>query len=112
MQPILNKIKFKNLNKIKANLLTKDIKNTEHGMHVDQPEGTTGIFYINTCNGYTKFKNNKIIKIIKTFSVFYAFKKSYTKVTIFLPCFFSCCNFSVMQNPDIANSCPTAGWGR
>jgi|TARA_R110002012_G_scaffold317667_1_gene534541 hypothetical protein len=62
VQPILNKIKFKNLNKIKANLLTKDIKNTEHGMHVDQPEGTTGIFYINTCNGYTKFKNNKIIK--------------------------------------------------
>tara|TARA_R100001369_G_scaffold69472_1_gene97137 strand:+ start:74 stop:550 length:477 start_codon:yes stop_codon:yes gene_type:complete len=62
VQPILNKIKFKNLDKIKANLLTKDIKNTEHGMHVDQPKGTTGIFYINTCNGYTKFKNNKIVK--------------------------------------------------
>jgi len=62
MQPLLNKIKFNNFNKIKANLLTKDIKNREHGMHVDQPKGTTGIFYINTCNGYTKFKNNKIIK--------------------------------------------------
>ena len=31
-------------------------------MHTDQEKGTTGIFYVNTCNGYTRFKNNKIIK--------------------------------------------------
>jgi hypothetical protein len=62
VEPILKKLKFKKLNKIKANLLTKDIKTTEHGMHVDQSEGKTGIFYVNTCNGYTKFENNKIVK--------------------------------------------------
>ena len=31
-------------------------------MHIDQPKGKTGIFYINTCNGYTKFKNGEKIK--------------------------------------------------
>ncbi len=62
LKPILSKIKFKKLNKIKANLLTKDISITEHGMHVDQFEGKTGIFYVNTCNGYTRFENGKKIK--------------------------------------------------
>ena len=62
LKPILEKIKFKTLNRIKANLLVKDTKNIEHGMHTDQEKGTTGIFYVNTCNGYTRFKNNKIIK--------------------------------------------------
>tara|TARA_R110002020_G_C15661896_1_gene716854 strand:- start:8 stop:484 length:477 start_codon:yes stop_codon:yes gene_type:complete len=61
LDPILKKLKFKKLNKIKANLLTKDIDITEHGMHIDQYEGKTGIFYINKCNGYTKFENGKKI---------------------------------------------------
>ena len=46
---------------IKANLLTKTNKIVEQGFHTDQPKGTTSIFYINKCNGYTKFKNNKKI---------------------------------------------------
>ena len=62
LQPILSKLTFKHLNKIKANLLTRDKKIKEHGMHIDQPKGKTGIFYLNTCNGYTRFKNGKKIK--------------------------------------------------
>ena len=62
VQPILSKIKYKKIHRIKANLLTQDINITEHGMHVDPFEGNTGIFYINTCNGYTKFENGKKIK--------------------------------------------------
>ena len=33
----------------------------EYAYHIDQPKGKTGIFYINNCNGYTKFKNGKKI---------------------------------------------------
>ena len=62
IQPIISKLTFKQINKIKANLLTKDTKIKEHGMHTDQDSGTTGIFYVNTCNGYTKFENGKKIK--------------------------------------------------
>ena len=62
INPILKKIKYKKLNKVKANLLTRTNKITEQGMHIDQPQGTTGIFYINNCNGYTKFKTGEKIK--------------------------------------------------
>ena len=62
LNPILDKLKYKKINRIKANLLIKDNKIIEHGMHIDQPKGKTGIFYINTCNGYTKFKNGEKIK--------------------------------------------------
>ncbi len=62
LEPFFKKIKFNKLNRIKANLLTKTNKIIEHGMHTDQNEGTTGIFYINNCNGYTKFETGKKIK--------------------------------------------------
>ena len=62
LKPFFKKIKFNKLNRIKANLLTKDKEIIEHGMHTDQKEGTTGIFYLNTCNGYTKFETGEKIK--------------------------------------------------
>jgi hypothetical protein len=62
IEPVLKKIKYNKLNRVKANLLTKTKTIVEHGFHTDQPQGITGIFYINNCNGYTKFKNGKKIK--------------------------------------------------
>lgn len=62
LNPILFKLKFKKINGIKANLLSREHKTKEHGMHIDQKEGTTGILYMNTCDGYTKFENGKKIK--------------------------------------------------
>jgi len=60
------KINWFSLLRIKANLLQRTDKIIEHGMHTDYQDKThkikTGIFYVNTNNGYTKFKNNKIIK--------------------------------------------------
>ena len=50
---------------VKANLLTQTPKTIEHGMHADKPTGTTSIFYVNKCNGYTKFKNGKKIQSVK-----------------------------------------------
>jgi hypothetical protein len=65
---LLNKINPLCIVRIKANLLTKTEKIIEHEMHTDfQSDSTkkitTGIFYINTNNGYTKFKNKKIESI-------------------------------------------------
>ena len=62
MRPVLEHIKHKKVDKVKANLLTKTDKIIEHGLHIDQEKGTTGILYLNKCNGYTKFKNGKKIK--------------------------------------------------
>jgi len=60
--PILEKLKIKSLIRIKANLICKNSKIIEHGYHTDfDYNNTTAIFYINTNNGYTKFKNKKIV---------------------------------------------------
>ena len=60
--PLLSKIKHKKYLRVKANLLLKTSEIVEQGYHIDQLEGETCVFYLNTCNGYTKFKNGKKIK--------------------------------------------------
>jgi len=68
INPLLLKINTKNFYSIKVNLLTKTNKIIEHGYHTDfnsdskKFKGKTALYYINTCNGYTKFKNGKKIK--------------------------------------------------
>ena len=62
MKPVLKNIKHKKINRVKANLLTRTDKIIEHQYHTDQKKGTTGILYLDNSNGYTKFKNGKIIK--------------------------------------------------
>ena len=62
INPVLKNIKYKKMNRIKANLLTRTNKIKEHGYHTDQEKGTTGILYLDNSNGYTKFKNGKIVK--------------------------------------------------
>ena len=64
LEPILKKLKYKKMNRVKANLTTRTPNIQEHGMHTDdvQANGTTGIFYLNTCDGYTKFKNGAKVK--------------------------------------------------
>ena len=72
--PVLELLKPKKLLRIKANLVMKDSSIKEHGYHVDFliPGAKTAILYINSNNGYTRFKEgrkilserNKIIKFI------------------------------------------------
>ena len=57
--PVLQNIKHKKINRVKANLLTRTDKIFQHKYHTDQDKGTTGILYLNNCNGYTKFENGK-----------------------------------------------------
>jgi hypothetical protein len=70
LSPIINIIKPTSIIRIKANLLTKTEKIIEHKMHVDiksdiDKKITTGILYINTNNGYTKFNKGKIINSVE-----------------------------------------------
>ena len=59
MIPVLKNIKHKKMNRVKSNLLTRTDKIFQHAFHTDQDNGTTGILYLNNCNGYTIFKNGK-----------------------------------------------------
>ena len=51
--------------RVKANLSTKTSKIVENEFHIDDPTKkplTTAIFYLNTNDGYTKFKDGKKVK--------------------------------------------------
>jgi len=74
--PIINKINPFIIIRIKANLLLKTNKNIEHGFHTDYNSNenakiTTGIYYVNTNNGYTLFETGeKIISEANTYVEF------------------------------------------
>ena len=68
LDPILQNLKIKNLIRIKANLLLKTNEIVKHGFHIDtQSENkfNTAIYYLNSNNGYTKFKNGKKVNSVK-----------------------------------------------
>lgn len=66
--PILETIKPISILRIKSNLLIKTKKIEEHDLHTDfeinkkTSNVKTAIFYCNTNNGYTKFKDGTIVK--------------------------------------------------
>lgn len=64
LNPILNKIKPAALIRVKANCTPRTNKIIVHGMHRDTsfPNATSGVFYLNTNDGFTKFKNGTKIK--------------------------------------------------
>ena len=51
------KLEVRSFVRIKANLNPKTEKIQEHDYHIDYSDMTTAIFYLNTCDGYTKFKD-------------------------------------------------------
>ena len=63
LTPLLNKLKIDKLLRVKSNLNFKTKKIIEHGFHKDfnLKEAITAVYYINTNNGYTLFKNKKIL---------------------------------------------------
>jgi hypothetical protein len=67
IEPIINTIKPFSLVRIKANLLIKTESIIANQFHKDFEKInnlTTGIFYINTCNGYTLFKDNTKVESV------------------------------------------------
>ena len=72
MAPILDKIIPMSLWRIKANLLTRTLNIVENTFHVDigdfpeekLKQWTTSIFYTNTNNGYTEFKDGTKVESV------------------------------------------------
>ena len=62
IKPILEKLKCKGLIHIRANLIVNIGKHYESSWHTDCnfEDFKTAIFYLNTCNGHTLFKDKKI----------------------------------------------------
>jgi hypothetical protein len=66
--PIVEKINPISLIRVKANLTTRTFKNETYGFHTDVlPKKfiKTGIFYLNSSNGGTAFKNNNIVECVE-----------------------------------------------
>jgi hypothetical protein len=63
IEPILDKIDYSSIIRIKANLNVAMLKPEPSGFHIDAGDGNnvrpgyTGIYYVNTCNGYTLFRD-------------------------------------------------------
>jgi len=80
VKPIIDKLKPSKLNRIKVNLLLKSETIREHGLHVDDlnwnKKSHTSIFYLNTNNGYTRFKSGeKVESVANRLVTFHASKK-------------------------------------
>jgi len=70
--PLIDKIKPMALNRIRVNLMPRTERNIESGFHSDYDQGfpflhkvglwSTSIYYLNDCDGYTKFEDGTIIK--------------------------------------------------
>ena len=69
IHPMLDKINkhvpIKQLLKIKCNFTYKTIEHEHGGLHIDYKDATTAIFYINTNNGWTNFKNGAKVESIE-----------------------------------------------
>jgi hypothetical protein len=75
VEPILNKINAFKYYRINANNHHRTrFFNRNTGFHVDHQNcPATAIFYINTCNGYTKFKNGtKVMSVANRILFFHA----------------------------------------
>ena len=63
--PLLKKLGVKALLRLRTNLFPGKDKVSEHGWHIDyQFKNKTAVFYINTNDGYTKFKDGTKIESV------------------------------------------------
>jgi hypothetical protein len=62
--PCLKKLRCYGLHRIKANLTQGTIFHKRTGYHTDSEDMITAVLYINTCNGYTRFKKGKNVKSV------------------------------------------------
>ena len=66
IEPCVKALGVKNITRIKANLNPKTVFHRGGGYHIDDPRmPLTCIFYINTNNGWTKFKGGCKVKCVE-----------------------------------------------
>ena len=51
-----SKLQIRRIRRVAGSLTLRTVFNRKTGYHIDYPNIRTAIFYLNTCNGYTKFK--------------------------------------------------------
>ena len=80
LMPFINKLKISSIKRIKANMTLKSNKIISYKFHTDFIDKNikTGIFYINTNNGKTIFKNGKEVESIKNRMIIFPSKLEHT----------------------------------
>ena len=85
IKPLIDKLKIKKLFKCKINLLLRTDNIVEHGYHIDfikKPKDLyTSILYLNTNNGYTKFKKGVIVNSLRNRLIKFPNEKEHTGST-------------------------------
>lgn len=82
VEPCLKKLKIRSLLRIKANLTPRADKKVVQGMHTDfECDCLTSIFYINTNNGFTLFKDKQKIKSVENRMVIFKSSAIHSSVT-------------------------------
>jgi len=68
MEPLINKLNVRTLQRIKANLNPRTIFHRNGGWHIDYPFDPpikTSVYYVNTNNGWTQFKKGGKVKCVE-----------------------------------------------
>lgn len=65
IDPFIRRLNPKAILRIKANLVPAGEKIVEHAYHVDIPDVTTGVYYVNTNNGYTVFEDGDKVESVE-----------------------------------------------
>ena len=81
MMPCLEKLRCYGLHRIKANLTQSTIFHRKTGYHIDRKDMITAILYMNTCNGYTRFKKGKNVKSVANRVVIFDSNLQHSAVT-------------------------------
>lgn len=83
LDPILQKLDVKTIIKAKLNLTTKEnvIRPFAYHVDIDYTKGNTAIFYMNTNNGKTLFKNNKEVNSVANRMLIFANELEHTGTT-------------------------------
>lgn len=83
--PLLNGIGYENVKdiiRIKSNLFTKSPTQIEHGVHIDcDVDHITGVFSVNTNNGYTQFDDGTKIESIENRMLLFHGQKPHQSVS-------------------------------
>jgi hypothetical protein len=65
LHPIIYRLTANKIFRIKANLNPCSEYNIEHSFHIDMKDCVTGIYYVNTNNGYTIFKDGDKVESVE-----------------------------------------------
>jgi len=80
--PILGKLDYNIVTRVKCNLYTNLGKQKRHGFHVDFNFNHKVLLYsINTCNGYTEFEDGEIVKSVANQAYIFDGKRKHQSVT-------------------------------